>query len=175
VIAPFPKRTAPFALAAALLASCSSQQPIATPAAVPEPTTEPQSKPVKMPPSVRKLGASESIGLEEFFAIQQSGNVLIYDVRQPYFHAIDHIPGSINWPHTEYDAQVQQRDIEIQKALADGRKVVLYCFNLGCPEARNVAKKLARRDYVIHVFGSGIDTWRAAGLPLDSSAPAKPE
>ena len=141
----------------------------------PQPTTEPRSKPVKMPPTNRKLGASESIDVEELFGLQQSGNVLIYDVRLPYFYGIDHIPSTISWPHTDYDAQVQKRDIEIQKALADGKKVVVYCFNIGCPEARNVAKKLARRDYVIHVFGSGIDTWRTAGLPLDVSAPEKPE
>jgi rhodanese-related sulfurtransferase len=128
-----------------------------------------------MPPTNRKLGAIESIDVEELFEIQQSGKVLIYDVRHPYFHSIDHIPGSINWPHTEYDAQVQRRDIEIQKALAEGKKVVVYCFNLGCPEARNVAKKLARRDYEIHVFGAGIDTWRTAGLPLEGTAAVKSE
>jgi hypothetical protein len=48
---------------------------------------------------------------------------------------------------------------------------VVYCFNLGCPDARSVAKKLARRDYVVHVFGAGIDTWRTAGLPLEGRNP----
>lgn len=164
-----------FVLIATLLASCESRKPLAETPTVSQPTAEPHSKPVKMPPTNRKLGGSESINVEELFAIQQSGKMLIYDVRLPYFYTIDHIPGSINWPYTEYDAQVQKRDIEIQKALAEGKKVVVYCFNLGCPEARNVAKKLARRAYTIHVFGSGIDTWRTAGLPLDSSAVAKPE
>jgi rhodanese-related sulfurtransferase len=164
-----------FALIAALLASCETQKPMAEPPTASPPTAEPQSKPVKMPPTNRKLGAIESIDVEELFGLQQAGNVLIYDVRVPYFYGIDHIPGSVNWPHTDYDAQVQKRDIEIQKALAAGKKVVVYCFNIGCPEARNVAKKLARRDYVIHVFGSGIDTWRTAGLPLEGPATAKPE
>lgn len=162
------------ALIATLLVSCETQKPMAETPTVPPPTAEPQSKPVKMPPTNRKLGDIESIDVEELFALQQSGKALIYDVRVPYFHNIDHIPGSINWPHTDYDAQVQKRDIEIQKALAQGKKVVVYCFNIGCPEARNVAKKLARRDYVIHVFGAGIDTWRTAGLPLET-APAKRE
>jgi len=128
-----------------------------------------------MPPTNRKLGASKGIGVEELFEIQHSGKALIYDVRHLYFHSIDHIPGSINWPHTEYDAQVQRRDIEIQKAIADGKKVVVYCFNLACPEARNMAKKLARRDYEIHVFGEGIDIWRTAGLPLEGTAAVKSE
>jgi len=169
------KKAGYFALAAALFTSCAPQEPVVKTATASPPTSEPQSKPVKMPPTNRKLGSIESIDVEKLFGLQQSGNVLIYDVRVPYFYNIDHLPGSINWPHTDYDAQVQQRDIEIQKALAEGNKVVVYCFNIGCPEARNVAKKLARRDYVIHVFGAGIDTWRTAGLPLESSVPAKPE
>ena len=169
------RRDAFFALITALVVSCTSREPAPeTPDAYP-PAAAPRSKPVKMPPTNRKLGDTESIGLEELFELVQSVNALIYDVRHPYFYSADRIPGSINWPHTEYDAQVQTRDIEIQTALAGGRKVVVYCFNIGCPEARNVARKLARRDYVIHVFGSGIDTWRTAGLPLETSAPAKPD
>ena len=148
-----------------VLASCAEVQPKKSEAeAAQEP---PHSKPVKMPPTNRKLGSSESIAFDEFFAAQQSENVLVYDVRVPYFYGIDHIPGAINWPYTQYEDQVQQRDIEIQKALKKGKLVVLYCFNLGCPEARNVAKKLSRRDYDVRVFNSGIDSWREAGLPLE--------
>jgi len=171
----FPGKAGLHAVIAALLASCAPQEPPAEALAPPQTTAEPRSKPVKMPPTNRKLGSIEGIGVEELFGLQQTGNVLIYDVRTPYFYRIDRIPGSLNWPHTEYDAQVQKRDIEIQEALAAGKKVVMYCFNLGCPEARNVARKLARRDYAIHVFGAGIDTWRTAGLPLETAAAAKPE
>lgn len=138
-----------------------------------EAAAKPESKPVKMPPTNRKLGSSKGIALDDFFAAQQSGDALIYDVRAPYFYAIDHIPGAINWPTTHYDAQVQERDIEIQKALKEGKQVILYCFNLGCPEARNVAKKLARRDYDVRVLTMGIDSWREAGLPLETAKAAE--
>ena len=175
VTSPLPNKAGLFALIAIMLAACESSKPLAENPMISKPTMEPHSKPVKMPPTNRKLGAIESIDVEELFVLQQSGNVLIYDVRVPYFYSIDHIPGSTNWPHTDYNAQVQKRDIEIQKALAEGKKVVVYCFNRGCSEARNVAKKLARRDYVIHVFGAGIDTWRTAALPLEGTVPAKPE
>lgn len=127
----------------------------------------PMSKPVKMPPRLEIKGSSNSIGMDDFFALQQTGGALIYDVRVPYFYKVDHIPGAINWPHNEYDAQVQERDLEIQKALNAGKKVVLYCFSPLCPEARNVAKKLSRRDYNVYVLGAGIDSWRDAGLPLE--------
>lgn len=155
-------------VAAFSLPSCAENPP---PVPEKQEPAQPQSKPVKMPPTNRKLGSSNGIAIDELFPLQQSGNVLIYDVRNPYFYGIDHIPGAINWPYTEYDDQVQRRDIEIQNALKAGKKVVLYCFNLGCPEARNVAKKLARRDYGIHVFGMGIDSWREAGLPLEGAQP----
>ena len=155
----------------ASLGACADTGPKPVEAAATE--AVPQSKPVKMPPTNRKLGSSESIALDEFFALQQSGNALVYDVRDPYFYGIDHIPGAINWPHTHYEAQVQQRDIEIQKALKEGKQVVIYCFNLGCPEARNVAKKLARRDYDVRVLSMGIDSWREAGLPLEGAKPAE--
>ena len=131
--------------------------------------TEIKSKPLKIPPSRKKLGKSTGMGIEEFYALQQSGNVLIYDVRVPYFYAIDHISGAINWPHDQYDKQVQARDIEIQKAQAEGKKVVLYCFGVTCNEARNVAKKLVRRDYELYILTMGIDSWRDAGLPLETS------
>lgn len=150
------------------LVSCVSQEaPVEKSAGTGE-STEFQSKPVKMPPRVEKRGKSSGIGLDEFFALQQTGGALIYDVRVPYFYGIDHIPGAINWPYNEYEAQVQERDVEIQKALASGKKVVLYCFNLMCPEARNVAKKLSRRDYEVHVLTMGIDSWREAGLPMET-------
>ncbi len=130
----------------------------------------PESKPVKISPTVEKKGRVDGIGIDDLFPMQQSGEVLIYDVRDPYFYNIDHLEGAINWPSKKYDEQVQARDIEIQKAIADGKPVVLYCFNLGCPEARNVAKKLARRDYEVRTVTMGIDSWRNAGLPLVNGA-----
>lgn len=149
-----------FALA---LVSCAKPE-IKTPD--PPQHVEIKIKPVKMPPKLKKLGKSTGIGLDEFYTLQQSGNVLIYDVRVPNFYAIDHIPGALNWPHDKYEEQVQMRDIEIQTAQAAGKKVVLYCFSMTCAEARNVARKLALRDYEVYVLTMGIDTWREAGLPL---------
>lgn len=139
-----------------------------TPPTKPLPVVEaPQCKPLKIPSTHKSSGAAKDMGIEELFMLQQSGNVLIYDVRVPYFYQIDHIPGAINWPYTEYAAQVQTRDLEIQKALKSGKKVVVYCFNLGCPEARGVARNLARRDYQVSLLNMGIDHWRSAGLPME--------
>ena len=133
----------------------------------------PQIKPVRIPPTNRKLGSCEGIALDDIFALTQSGKPLIYDVRDPHFYAIDHIPGALNWPSKHYDVQVQRRDLEIQAAIREGKQIVLYCFNLGCPEARNVGKKLVRRDYDVRVLSMGTDSWREAGLPLESGRAAE--
>lgn len=151
----------PISLCMFAVLSCA---PVPVPAPVPE---KPHSKPQKIPSTHKSTGEYSGIGLDELFQLQQADKVLIYDVRVPYFYQIDHLPGAINWPHTDYAAQVEARDIEIQKALQAGKKIVVYCFNLGCPEARGVARKLTRRDYKISVFGVGIDSWRSAGLPME--------
>ena len=147
--------------------SCAQQKPNAEQSTIKEGLVQPHSKPVRMPPRLKIKGKSSGVALDDFVALQQAGEVLIYDVRVPYFYGIDHIPGAINWPYNKYEAQVQERDIEIQKALNAGKKVVLYCFSIGCSEARNIAKKLARRDYEVHVLTMGIDSWRDAGLPVE--------
>jgi rhodanese-related sulfurtransferase len=154
------------ALLVCILPFVSCAKPETKPPGKPQ-VVEIKSKPLKTPPRVNKLGKSTGMGLEEFYLLQQSGDLLIYDVRVPYFYEIDHIPGAINWPHDKYEEQVQMRDIEMQTAQAAGKKVVFYCFGFTCTEARNVAQKVARRDYQVYVFSMGIHAWREAGLPLE--------
>jgi len=152
------------------IASCSqprSPRQITTPEVVKSAPAKPESKPVKIAVGTVEKGKSSGMALDGFFSLQQSDSLLIYDVRVAHFYNIDRIPGAINWPYTKYEEQVQARDIEIQKALATGKKVVFYCFNLGCPEGRNVAKKVSRRGYDVSVLTMGIDSWRDAGLPME--------
>lgn len=153
------------AVALSLVSCAEPQIEVAETASEPKP---PASKPVKIPARSEKKGKSSGMGLDELYPIQQTGNALIYDVRVPYFFNIDHIPGAVNWPHTQYEAQVSKRDLEIQKAINEGTPVVLYCFNIACSEARNVAKKLTRRGYDVSILTMGIDSWRSAGLPLET-------
>lgn len=150
-----------------LLAACAEKAPALAGSVSSSESRETAGKPATIPIGTVEKGRYEGIAMDEFFALQQSGGALVYDVRVPYFYGIDHIPGAVNWPHTEYDQQVGRRHVEIRKAKEAGKEVVLYCFNFGCPEARNVAKKLTRRGFDLLVFSSGIDTWREAGLPLE--------
>lgn len=103
--------------------------------------------------------------LGDLFALQQSGEVLMYDVRPAFFHSLGHIPGSKNWPKRDYEKQLSLREGEIRAAAAAEHPVVLYCTDLACPDALVVATRLAARGHHIQVLEGGWDAWKAGGLP----------
>jgi len=152
-------------LAAAVgLASC-------TPPPVPEapvkqvaaPVAKPQPKPVRM----NGRGKVGSISLTDLFTLQQSGEVLIYDARPGFFYGLGHLPGAINLPKTDCDAQIVKREAEIKAAIAAGKPIVVYCTNLLCPDARTVANHLAGFGYSSSVLSGGWDSWKESGLPTE--------
>jgi len=119
-------------------------------------------------PAVRAgtfAGRVTRIALGDLFALQQSGDVLIYDVRPAFFHSLGSIPGSVNWPAAAYQKQLAIREPEIRAAHAAGRPVVVYCTDLACPDALKVATRLAERGHNTSVLEGGWDAWKAGGLP----------
>ena len=110
-------------------------------------------------------GRVTRIALGDFFALQQSGEVLIYDVRPAFFHSLGHIPDSVSWPKSAYTRQLESREEQIREAVAAGRPVVLYCTDLACPDARDVATRLAARGHDVRVLEGGWEAWKAGGLP----------
>lgn len=110
-------------------------------------------------------GRVTRIALGDLFALQQSGNVLIYDVRPAFFHSLGNIPGSVNWPKYAFNRQLDAREAEIRAATTAGKPVVLYCTDLACPDARNVATRLAERGHHTSVLEGGWEAWKAGGLP----------
>jgi len=110
-------------------------------------------------------GRVTRIALGDLFALQQSGEVLMYDVRPAFFHSLGHIPGSVNWPVSAYAKQLAKRESEIRAAATVGRPVVLYCTDLACPDARNMATWLAARGHSTAVLEGGWDAWKTGGLP----------
>lgn len=106
-----------------------------------------------------------AITLEDFFVLQQSSAVMVYDVRPAFFHAMGHIPGSVSWPISTYAKQLASREPEIRAAIRDNRPVVLYCADTACPDARNMAGWLAARGHHIRYLMGGWEAWKSAGLP----------
>jgi rhodanese-related sulfurtransferase len=118
--------------------------------------------PPQTPPTPR---SATRMPLGTLFHLQQSGNVLIYDVRPSFTRALGSIPGSISWPKSSYDTQLPTRETEIQAATAAGKPVVFYCTDLACPDATIVATRLAKRGHPASVLQGGFDAWKVGGLP----------
>jgi len=112
-------------------------------------------------------GRVTRIPLGTFVEIQQSGKVLIFDVRPSFIYQLGHIPGAINWPRGRFESQLVLQESRIQQAAAAGKPVVLYCTDLACPDAREVATRLAARGHAVAVLEGGWDAWQIGGLPTE--------
>ena len=148
---------------AGLLFCACAESPSVDNAAVPATTTAVKEKPAARAGSLP--GRVTRIALGDLFALQQSGEVLIYDVRPAFFHSLGHVPGSVNWPKSAFERQLTAREAEIRAAAGAGRPVVLYCTDLACPDARDVATWLAERGHDTRVLEGGWEAWKAGGLP----------
>ena len=159
-------------LVAALgIASC------AAPGVVPKPAPAPASppvikkaetpKPAPKPAASIKPGAVSRIPLGTFFALQQSGAVLTYDVRPLFHYSMGHIPGAINWPKNNFKAGLPAQEPRMRAALAASKPVVLYCTDLACPDARTVAGELSQLGYDTAILAGGWEAWKLGELPTE--------
>lgn len=121
----------------------------------------------KKPVRMNDRGKVSSISLTDLFALQQSGQVLIYDARPGFFYNLGHLPGASSLPKMNCDEQITKREAEIKAALAEKKTIVVYCTNLLCPDARTVANHLAGFGYSSSVLTGGWDSWKESGLPTE--------
>ena len=144
------------------LVACAGPSP--SPAPVPVPGKQ---EAAAKAPSKRGLGKVSSIPLEDFFALQQSGKVLIFDARPSFIYKLGHIPGAINLPKNRCAEAIAAREPEIKAALAAGKTIVVYCSSLTCPDARTVAMHISGFGHPASVFSGGWDAWKTAELPVE--------
>ncbi len=153
----------PAVVALALVSCATPPEPETAPP--PPPPSAPEA-PAEQPPAPQS-GKVTRMPLGTLFQLQQSDGALIYDVRPAFFHRLGHIPGSLNWPKSAFDSQLPSREAEIRAAAAAGKPVVLYCTDLACPDARNVASRLAARGHSVSVLEGGWDAWKTGELPTE--------
>ncbi len=152
------------------LASCADPQPTPfapenQPAAVQARKKKAAPPPEPAPPEEPRRGRVTRMPLGNLFQRQQAGTALIYDVRPAFVHAFGHIPGAISWPKADFEKNLAAREAEIRAAAEAGKPVVLYCTDLACPDAREVAERLAQRGHNVAVLEGGWDAWKAGDLP----------
>lgn len=129
-----------------------------------------QAAPVVLAPQPErqiKSGKVTAIPITDFFLLQQSGQVVIYDTRPGFYYNLGHIPGAISWPKASFASQLPTREKEIQASLAQGKSIVLYCTDLQCPDATAVANLLAKSGLSSSVLTGGWASWKESGLPTE--------
>lgn len=125
-----------------------------------EPKTK---KPVRM----NGRGELSSISLEEMFALQGSGDALIFDARPAYLFHLGHIPGAESLPKSDCENSIAKMDERLKSAVASGKPIIVYCSGLLCPDARSVAIHISGYGHPAKIFSGGYDAWKKAGLPTD--------
>jgi rhodanese-related sulfurtransferase len=108
-----------------------------------------------------------TISLEDFFQLYESGKVLVIDARPSFVYQFGHIPRAINLPKSGCDEAIAKRDAEFRTALAEGKKIIVYCTGPNCSDARTVAVHLGSRGISASVFASGWEAWHEAGMPIE--------
>lgn len=129
-------------------------------------STNPKPK-TKKPVRMNGRGDVSSISLEEMFALQSSGNALIFDARPTYLFHLGHIPGAESLPKSDCENSIAKMEDRLKSAVAAGKPIIVYCSGLLCPDARTVAMHISGYGHPAKIFSSGYDAWKKAGLPTD--------
>jgi rhodanese-related sulfurtransferase len=106
----------------------------------------------------------ETVGRDELVKRLRAGDVVVLDVRPEPEYAAGHIRGAESVPLSELDRRL--------KDLPKSRRVVAYCRGPYCIYADDAVRTLRKRGYKAARLEDGYPEWAAAGLPVNSSAPA---
>jgi rhodanese-related sulfurtransferase len=151
-------------ISALVLGSCAESPKHLTEAVK---TSAPQSPSAVVKKSAIKQGLITAIHLGTFFQLQQTNKALIFDARPSFFYHLGHVPGAISWPRSSFIQQFDLHEQQILKAQATGKPVVIYCTDLACPDAMNVAERLAHLGYSTAILQGGWAAWKSGELPIE--------
>ena len=96
-------------------------------------------------------------------AIEAGENVVVIDARSPEAYEEEHIPGAINIPHRQMNAETT--------AHLDGEAlVVTYCDGIGCNASTKGALNMTRLGFRVKELMGGLDWWKRDGHPTEKAA-----
>ena len=94
-------------------------------------------------------------------AIQNGERVVVIDARSLEAFAEGHIPGAINFPHRNMNAD-STADLD-REAL-----YVTYCDGIGCNASTKGALNMARLGFRVKELMGGLDWWKRDGYPIET-------
>jgi rhodanese-related sulfurtransferase len=93
---------------------------------------------------------------------------LLIDARMGLLYRLGHLPGALSLPTGSVEKNFPQHRAAIEAAQADGRKIVFYCVDERCPDARKAATFVANQGITgVLVYEGGIHEWKEAGMPVE--------
>jgi rhodanese-related sulfurtransferase/DNA-binding transcriptional ArsR family regulator len=104
----------------------------------------------------------EPVSRAELVDRMKLGLVTILDVRPADEFALGHLPGALN---------VQLNELEQRLAKLDkSKEIVAYCRGPYCVLSYEAVALLRARGFKVRRLEDGLPEWRAAGLPVDTTA-----
>ncbi len=108
------------------------------------------------------------ISRDELRAAIVAGDVTVVDALGGDYWARRHLPGAL--PLVADDVVARAAEVLPDKHAA----IVTYCSNPACGNSQAVASRLEQLGYTnVRKYREGIEDWTAAGLPVESGAPAR--
>jgi rhodanese-related sulfurtransferase len=86
---------------------------------------------------------------------------LVLDARPVEFYRMAHIPGSLPFPETDFDAAFAR----LEPRLRTSFDIIIYCAGYGCESSHIVAAKLRERGIQAAILQEGWPAWTEAGYP----------
>jgi rhodanese-related sulfurtransferase/predicted transcriptional regulator len=111
----------------------------------------------------RQRDSLEPVSRQELSRRLRDGLVTVIDTRPNAEFAAGHLPGAINIPLSELSGRLRQ--------LPRDHDIVAYCRGQYCVLAYEAVAELRRRGYKAFRLEEGYPEWKAAGLPVEDSAP----
>ncbi len=114
--------------------------------------------------STSEAGEITRIDLQRFFELHDERRAMVVDVRPGLFYALGHIEGAISLPRKSFSKAYPATKAALDRAVADGKVLVLYCADENCPDAYAVGKRLSVEGYSTTIYEGGWKEWQQVGM-----------
>ena len=94
-------------------------------------------------------------------ALEAQENVIVIDARSATAHAAEHIPGAINIPHRQMNA-------DSTATLNKMALVITYCDGIGCNASTKGALAMTKLGFRVKELMGGLDWWKRDGHPTSA-------
>jgi ArsR family transcriptional regulator len=111
----------------------------------------------------RERDALEPVSRSELLKRIRAGIVTVLDVRPADEFALGHLPGALHIPLGALKRRLKELDRD--------KPVVAYCRGAYCVLAYEAVALLRSRGFDVRRLEEGLPEWRAAGLPVEQTAP----